>query len=185
MPGKRREKGLHYIPEDRIHKGLSLDMTITENAILGHEAQNSVGGKSRLMDWNKAKAFTIDIVNEFKVEGIEKPEQKIRNLSGGNMQKLIVGREMITSPPLIVLSQPTVGIDFSAQSSIHKKILELRDKGCSFLLISSDLDELMTLADRILVLYRGELVKEFMAADGYDEVQMGYYMTGVLGNEYH
>ncbi len=182
-PHRRREKGLHYIPEDRIHKGLSLDMTITENAVLGHEKRNSIGGKNRLMDWKKAKAFTAGIVNEFKVEGIEKTEQKIRNLSGGNMQKLIVGREMITSPPLIVLSQPTVGIDFGAQTYIHKKILELRDKGCSFLLISSDLDELMTLSDRILVLYRGELVKEFKAADGFDEAQLGYYMTGVIGSE--
>lgn len=177
-PRKRREKGLRYIPEDRIQKGLSLDMTITENAVLGYEKQNSVGGKNRFMDWKKASAFASDIVDQFKVEGVEKMEQKVWNLSGGNMQKLMVGREMIMSPSLVVLEQPTAGIDFGSQAYIHQKVLQLRDKGCAFLLISSDLDELMALSDRILVLYRGELVKEFKASDGFDEVQLGFYMTG-------
>lgn len=184
-PKARREKGLRYIPENRMLKGLSSDMTITENAILGYEKENSLKQKERLMDWKKARQFTCNIVDSFKVEGMDKPEDKIRNLSGGNIQKLIVGREMISNPILVVLCQPTVGIDFRSQAYIHKKILELREQGTSFLLISSDLNELMALSDRILVLYRGEIVKEFNADDGFDEVQLGYYMTGVMGNEYN
>jgi simple sugar transport system ATP-binding protein len=112
-----------------------------------------------------------------------RPEQKISNLSGGNMQKLIIGREMIQSPQMVVLAQPTSGVDFSAQNNIHDKILEMREKGSSFLLISEDLDELMTLSDRILVLYRGSIVAEFDSKESFDEKQLGYYMTGAKGNE--
>ncbi|MPL95603.1 Ribose import ATP-binding protein RbsA [bioreactor metagenome] len=182
-PSERRKKGLSYVPDDRIRKGLALDMSITENAVIGHEQNAPIKMRKHFMDWQNAKSFTKQIAEEYRVEGMARPEQKISNLSGGNMQKLIIGREMIRNPPMVVLAQPTSGVDFSAQKNIHDKILEMREKGSSFLLISEDLDELMALSDRILVLYRGSIVAEFNSKESFDEKQLGYYMTGVKGNE--
>lgn len=95
------------------------------------------------------------------------------------MQKVIVGRELHTGPMAAILSQPTVGIDFNAQRIIHDHIIELRNNGCAFLLISEDLDELLRLSDRILVLYRGRVVKQFNSRQEYDANEIGLYMTGV------
>lgn len=182
-PAKRRECGMHYVPDDRILKGLALNMSINENAINGYQHSNIINKSKKFMDWSSSENFTKKIVIDYKVEGMNNPSDLVRNLSGGNMQKLIVGREMITDPPLIILSQPTVGVDFGSQSYIHEKIRELRRKGTAFLLISEDLDELMTLSDRIIVLYRGKVVKEFPSPDVFDEKVLGYYMTGVKGVE--
>ena len=182
-PYERRAKGLHYVPDDRIRKGLALNMSITENAIMGHQRTKPVNKRGRFIDWTEAKSFTKRVAEEYKVEGMARPEQKISNLSGGNMQKLIIGREMITNPLMVVLAQPTSGVDFSAQRNIHGKVIEMRERGSSFLLISEDLDELMTLSDRILVLYRGHIVAEFNSKDSFDEKQLGFYMTGVKGSE--
>jgi simple sugar transport system ATP-binding protein len=182
-PSERRKKGLSYVPDDRIRKGLALNMSITENTVIGHERNAPIKKRKHFMDWQKSKSFTKQIAEEYRVEGMARPEQKISNLSGGNMQKLIIGREMIRNPPMVVLAQPTSGVDFSAQKNIHDKILEMREKGSSFLLISEDLDELMALSDRILVLYRGNIVAEFNSKESFDEKQLGYYMTGVKGVE--
>ncbi len=182
-PFERRKMGLGYVPDDRIRKGLALNMSITENAVIGHERSAPIKKRKYFMDWEKAKGLTKQIVEEYRVEGMARPEQKISNLSGGNMQKLVLGREMIQNPPMVILAQPTSGVDFSAQKSIHDKILEMKEKGNAFLLISEDLDELMTLSDRILVLYRGSIVAEFNGRESFDEKQLGFYMTGVKGNE--
>jgi simple sugar transport system ATP-binding protein len=178
-PFERRSKGLHYVPDDRIRKGLALDMSITENAIIGHHHRITAGKGGQFIDWAESKSFTKRVVEEFEVYGMAQPDQSIGNLSGGNMQKLIIGREMITNPPMVVLAQPTSGVDFSAQRNIHEKVIKMSGLGSSFLLISEDLDELMTLSDRILVLYRGRIVAEFDSKGSFDERQLGYYMTGV------
>lgn len=175
---QRRALGIHYVPEDRMSKGLALDMSIVENAILGYE-RSSLINKKQIMSWGKAREFAERIVTDFKVEGSNDVKGKIRNLSGGNMQKLILGRELITDPALVILSQPTVGLDFDSQRHIHEKILSLRDQGISFLLISTDIDEVTALSDRILALYRGRIVKEFPNKDTFDCIEIGYYITGV------
>lgn len=177
----RRELGLTYIPDDRISKGIALDSTITDNAVVGHEDQLAYGPGRRWLNWKKAREFTRILVNEYGVEGMARPEQKAGNLSGGNIQKLIVGREMIDEPKIVILSQPTAGVDFNAQKNIHKKILDLKEKGTAFVLISEDMDELMNLSDRIFVMYRGRLTKEFVGRDQYDEIEIGKYMTGIKG----
>jgi len=89
----------------------------------------------------------------------------------------------MTNPSLLILAQPTAGLDFNAQNYIHDKIRQFKEMGTAFLLISEDVDELMDLSDRILVLYRGRIVKEFLAGEGYNEKEIGYYMTGVKGIE--
>lgn len=181
---KRRNMGIHYVPDDRIQKGLSLESSINENAIMGYQRCSFINKGSYLMDWQKSYKFTEEIVQSFMVEGMNNPENKVGSLSGGNMQKLIVGREMISKPPLLILAQPTVGLDFGAQGYIHDRIRELRKMGTAFLLITEDMDELISLSNRILVLYRGSIVREFQYEDGYDEKEIGYYMTGVKGNEH-
>jgi simple sugar transport system ATP-binding protein len=178
-PFERRAKGLHYVPDDRIRKGLALNMSITENAVIGHQRSITAGKRGLFIDWTGARSFTKRLAEEYEVYGMARPEQSIGNLSGGNMQKLIIGREMVTDPPMVVLAQPTSGVDFSAQRNIHEKVIKMRDRGSSFLLISEDLDELMALSDRILVLYRGRIAAEFNSRESFDEKQLGYYMTGV------
>lgn len=179
----RRSYGLHYIPEDRLGKGLALEMSIAENAILGYENTTLINNKKHIMNWKNANDFSKKIIRNFNVECSNNVEEKIRNLSGGNMQKLIIGREIITDPLMVVLSQPTAGLDFDSQRNIHEKILSLRDKGISFLLISTDIDEIMALSDRILALYRGRVVKEFSNRNGFDSIEIGFYITGVKEDE--
>ncbi|NMC58509.1 MAG: ABC transporter ATP-binding protein [Candidatus Methanofastidiosa archaeon] len=178
----RRFNGLHYVPENRIHKGLALDMSVAENAILGYENTNLIS-KKHIMNWKNAKNFTRKIINDFNVECSNNVDEKIRNLSGGNMQKMIIGREIINNPSIVILAQPTAGLDFGSQMNIHKKILSLKDKGCSFLLISTDIDEIMSLSDRVLALYRCRIVKEFSDRQAFDGIEIGYYITGVKGYE--
>lgn len=180
---ERRKCSLAYVPDDRIRKGLALNASITENAILGHENNEYVSKKRRFIKWKDAKVFTEKLSKKYRVDGQDNVDQKISMLSGGNMQKVIVGREMIKEPEAIILAQPTAGVDFNAQRWIHEKIIELKEKGCAFLLISEDLDELLNLSDRILVLYRGRIVKEFKSCNDFDMTEIGYYMTGVKTDE--
>ncbi|MEN6315264.1 MAG: ABC transporter ATP-binding protein [Clostridiaceae bacterium] len=180
---QRRKTGIHYVPDDRMKKGLALDASMNENAIMGYQRDSFLTRKKLFLDWEGSKEFTKNIVENFRVEGMNDPKDNVRNLSGGNMQKLIIGREMISKPSFLILAQPTVGLDFGAQAYIHEKIRELSGSGITILLISEDLDELMSLSERILVLYRGRVAKEFLSENGYDEKEIGYYMTGVKGNE--
>lgn len=180
---QRRKLGIHYVPDDRIKKGLAFDAGMNENAIMGYHKESFLRKRKYFLDWESSRKFTEDIAENYRVEGMNTPYDFVQNLSGGNMQKLIIGREMITNPPFLILAQPTVGLDFGAQAYIHRKIRELSEKGTAFLIISEDLDELMNLSERILVLYRGKIAGEFLAVNGYDEKEIGYYMTGVKGNE--
>lgn len=183
LSGERRTLGLSYVPDDRIKKGLALNAKITENSIIGHYGEDFIKDRFGMIDWGKVKTFANEISDEYKVEGLSTPEQKIASLSGGNMQKVIVGRELIKGPRFTILSQPTAGVDFNAQHIIHDHVRDLQKKGCACLLISEDLDELMALSNRIVVLYKGRTVKEFCYEDGYDAQTIGYYMTGVKSNE--
>lgn len=176
---QRREKKLAYVTDDRMKKGLGVNARITENCIMGHEDESFIAGKFSMIDGEKARKFANEVSENYKVEGLRSPDQKIRSLSGGNMQKVLVGRELITKPELTILAQPTVGIDFNAQRIIHERVKELQKEGCSFLLISEDVDELLHLSNRILVMYRGEIVKEFSSRDEFDSNEIGYYMIGM------
>lgn len=172
-----------YIPEDRMHKGLAQNCTITDNTITGHLKEAFLGKKKITVNWPGADSYATEIAKEYKVEGFRSSDQLISGLSGGNMQKVIIGRELYDRPAMTILSQPTAGIDFNAQSIIHGKINELKREGCSFLLISEDLDELVRMSDRICVLCRGKLVKEFSDPEAFDLNEIGYYMTGVKKDE--
>lgn len=172
---KRREGGLGVIPEDRHRHGLLLESPLWENRILGHvtERPNSRGV---FLDLKAARADTERIVREYDVRtpGID---VTAASLSGGNQQKLIVGREMSHRPKLLIAAHPTRGVDVGAQAQIWDQIREARRKGLAVLLISADLDELIGLSDTLRVMYRGRLVADADPASITPE-ELGTAMTG-------
>ncbi|MFJ4844333.1 MULTISPECIES: ABC transporter ATP-binding protein [unclassified Streptomyces] len=172
---KRREDGIGYIPEDRHRHALLLEAPLWENRILGHvtERPNSKGG---LLDPAAARRDTERIVREYDVRtpGIE---VTAASLSGGNQQKLIVGREMSHQPRLLIAAHPTRGVDVGAQAQIWDQIREARREGLAVLLISADLDELIGLSDTLRVMYRGRLVADADPATITPE-ELGSAMTG-------
>lgn len=171
----RREAGIGYIPEDRHRHGLLLEAPLWENRILGHvtERPNSRGP---LLDIKGARADTERIVAEYDVRtpGID---VTAASLSGGNQQKLIVGREMSHSPKLLIAAHPTRGVDVGAQAAIWDHIRQARRNGLAVLLISADLDELIGLSDTLRVMYRGRLVADADPATITPE-KLGSAMTG-------
>ncbi|NML50587.1 ABC transporter ATP-binding protein [Streptomyces sp. R302] len=172
---KRREGGIGYIPEDRHRHGLLLEAPLWENRILGHvtEAPNSKRG---ILDPKAARQDTERIVREYDVRtpGID---VTAASLSGGNQQKLIVGREMSHNPKFLIAAHPTRGVDVGAQAQIWDAIREARREGLAVLLISADLDELIGLSDTLRVMYRGKLVADADPATITPE-QLGSAMTG-------
>ncbi|GGU36094.1 sugar ABC transporter ATP-binding protein [Streptomyces lavendofoliae] len=172
---KRREGGIGYIPEDRHRHGLLLESPLWENRILGHvtEAPNSRRG---ILDPKAARKDTERIVREYDVRtpGID---VTAASLSGGNQQKLIVGREMSHNPKFLIAAHPTRGVDVGAQAQIWDQIREARREGLAVLLISADLDELIGLSDTLRVMYRGRLVADADPATITPE-ELGSAMTG-------
>jgi general nucleoside transport system ATP-binding protein len=156
---ERREAGIGYIPEDRHRHGLLLDAPLWENRILGHQTV-APSVKGPWIDRAGARADTSRIMRQYDVRapGIDTLS---RALSGGNQQKLIVGREMSGDPVLLIASHPTRGVDVGAQAAIWDHLKNARREGLAVLLISADLDELIGLSDRIEVILRGALVAEF------------------------
>jgi simple sugar transport system ATP-binding protein len=172
---KRRESGIGYIPEDRHRHGLLLESSLWENRILGHVTE-SPNSKKGLLDLKAARQDTERIVREYDVRtpGIE---VTAASLSGGNQQKLIVGREMSHTPKLLIAAHPTRGVDVGAQAQIWDQIRAARREGLAVLLISADLDELIGLSDTLRVMYRGRLVADADPATITPE-ELGSAMTG-------
>ncbi|WP_189708676.1 ABC transporter ATP-binding protein [Streptomyces phaeofaciens] len=172
---KRRESGVGYIPEDRHRQGLLLEAPLWENRILGHvtEAPNA---KGFWLNPKGAQDDTRRIVEEFDVRtpGID---VTAASLSGGNQQKLIVGREMSHNPKFLIAAHPTRGVDVGAQAQIWDRIREARREGLAVLLISADLDELIGLSDTLRVIYNGRLVADADPATVTPE-ELGSAMTG-------
>nr|WP_190134946.1 ABC transporter ATP-binding protein [Streptomyces longispororuber] len=175
---RRRERGVGYIPEDRHRHGLLLESPLWENRILGHvtEKPNSRGPGGFWLDPKGAQADTRRIVEEYDVRtpGID---VTAASLSGGNQQKLIVGREMSHKPRFLIAAHPTRGVDVGAQAQIWDQIREARREGLAVLLISADLDELIGLSDTLRVIYRGRLVADADPATVTPE-ELGSAMTG-------
>ena len=174
----RRDAGIGYIPEDRSRHGLLLEATLWENRVLGHQTRPP-NAKRFLIDRKGARADTERIVAEYDVRT---PSINVMAsaLSGGNQQKLIVGREMSGNPRLLIAAHPTRGVDVGAQAAIWDEIKKARAAGLGVLLISADLDELIGLSDRILVLLRGQFVADADPRTVTPE-QLGSAMTGAGG----
>jgi ABC-type uncharacterized transport system ATPase subunit len=175
---RRRELGIAYIPEDRQRRGLVLDLDLAENSILGvgDRPPAAIGPFRAWLDRPAIARRAAAILQRFEVRpaviGL-----RARDLSGGNQQRLVVGRELSPPPRLLLAAQPTRGVDLGGSALIHRQILALRDAGCAVLLVSSELDELMALADRLLVLHRGRVAGELDPARATVE-EVGLLMTG-------
>jgi simple sugar transport system ATP-binding protein len=175
---ERRDAGMAYITSDRIKDGLAIDRSVFENGIMGFgKAMGNVFIRQKSM-----RRIIEALVLEYKIKGGENQRQKVRALSGGNMQKIVVGREVMRKPTLLVAFNPTSGVDISAKKIIHDSLRGIAKAGDSVLLISNDLDELLAMSGRIIVLYKKSLVAEFKYPD-YDIRKIGMYMTGVRGDE--
>lgn len=171
----RREAGIGYIPEDRTRYGLLLTQPLWANRILGHQTRPPVS-RGALLDIAGARADTARIVADYDVRtpGIE---VTANSLSGGNQQKLVVGRELASDPVLLIASHPTRGVDVGAQAAIWDQIREARARGLAVLLVSADLDELIGLSDKIKVMLRGRFVGDGDPATVTPE-DLGCAMTG-------
>jgi ABC-type uncharacterized transport system ATPase subunit len=172
---KRRDLGMAYIPEDRHRQGLLLEATLWENRILGHQTQ-APNVRGPLLNRKGARADTERIVEDYDVRtpGIE---VAIASLSGGNQQKLIIGREMTGNPVVLIASHPTRGVDVGAQAAIWEHIRRARAEKLAVLMISADLDELIGMSDRLSVILRGKLVAEY-DPKSVTPTQLGSAMTG-------
>jgi simple sugar transport system ATP-binding protein len=171
----RREAGFGFIPEDRHRQGMLLDATLWENRILGHQTRPPAV-KGPFIDRRGARADTERIMKEYDVRA-PGPDTLAVALSGGNQQKLIVGREMSSAPRLLIAAHPTRGVDVGAQAAIWELLKAARAEGMGILLISADLDELIGLSDTLQVMLRGRLVATLDPARLTPE-ELGGHMTG-------
>ncbi len=172
---QRRLSGLSHIPEDRLKTGTSKVCTISENLILNKYFLNPFS-KRGVFNHKHIRQYSEELCERFLVKTPDS-SYELNTLSGGNMQKVVFAREFDTDPCLMIAAQPTRGVDIGAIEYIHRRIAEMRDAGKGILLISAELDEVMALADRILVMYEGEIVAEFHR-DEADEYEIGEYMLG-------
>ena len=155
----RRELGIAHIPEDRHRRGLLLDFDLKENSILGVHYRQPIVSVSPLLDHGAIRTRAQEIITGFDVRPAN-AELPARALSGGNQQKLIIGREFKVNPKLLLVSQPTRGVDIGAIEFIHRQLVGLRDAGCAILLVSAELEEVTSLSDRLLVIHDGKIVGE-------------------------
>lgn len=171
----RKELGVAHIPEDRHRRGLLLDSDLGENSILGVHYREPIA-KNGFISSAAVSARAEGIIRDFDVRP-PNPNQLAHALSGGNQQKLIIGREFELDPKLLLVSQPTRGVDIGAIEFIHRKLIELRDSGSAVLLVSAELEEVTALADRLLVIREGEFVGEVDPKTTSTEA-IGLLMTG-------
>lgn len=173
---QRSIQGMSHIPEDRHKHGLVLDYTLEDNIVLQKYWQPEFQ-KYGFIKKKAVRKYAEGIIAEYDVRSGQGPTTISRTMSGGNQQKAIIGREIDKNPELLIAVQPTRGLDVGAIENIHKQIVALRDVGRAVLLVSLELDEVMNLSDRILVMYEGEIVGEFKPGEVTVE-ELGLYMAG-------
>ncbi len=167
--------GIGHIPEDRLESAVVVDMTIAENCILGYHRQQPFSKKG-ILNRGQIKKYGSDAIRSFSIKAPNE-EAYISSLSGGNQQKVVVARVLKQEPKVIISAQPTRGVDVGAIEYIHQKMIEFRDEGNAVLLISADLQEVKTLSDRIVVMYKGKIVAEGKA-EMFTDTELGILMTG-------
>jgi general nucleoside transport system ATP-binding protein len=179
-PRQRKQRGIAHIPEDRHRRGLLLPLDLSANSILGVHRERPISG-ALLLNETVITERANRLVHDYDVRP-PKIELPVRALSGGNQQKLIVAREFDIKPRLVLVAQPTRGVDIGATEFIHRKLIELRDGGTAVLLVSAELDEVLSLSDRVIVLYEGRIVGEVDPREVSEE-EIGLMMTGGKGEK--
>lgn len=172
----RIEMGIGHIPEDRHHLGLVLDFTLEDNLIL-HEYNKSRFSNFGIINRSAVNEHANELIQAFDVRSGQGAKTIVRSMSGGNQQKAIIAREINLSPDLLIIAQPTRGLDVGAIEYIYNRIIEEREKGKAILLISLELEEVLSLSDRILVMYNGTISGEVLQSEA-DEFKLGRLMVG-------
>ena len=173
--------GVAHIPEDRWRLGLVLPFTLAENAILGVQRWDKFRGPMSFLRWGKVNQHVRELMDRFEIRAAG-PSAPAKSLSGGNQQKLIVGRELAKDPDIVVASQPTRGLDIGAAKYIRDLLVEMRNKGRAILLVSADLDEVLALSDRIAIMYEGRFMT-IASPNDLDRETIGMLMGGVAVKE--
>ena len=175
-PYHLRSKGISYVPADRLNRGVSTDSTIAENLILlNYKRMHKMG----ILAPASIKKWAEGVQNTYRIEG--EPGQQIKHLSGGNIQKVILSRELQENPDLIIICEPSWGLDFRSRNRLHEDLSLTAQRGTSVLLISSDIDEILALSDRIAVIYDGEINLCRNKMD-MNRTIIGEYMLGIRKN---
>ena len=188
--GEIRKVGLSHIPEDRLATGVSRSASVTDNLLMGKQRDKAFSGFAFHQRRSSIERCRLRAIEEFSDLGsgfnIAMQDLDIRgagidtavgSMSGGNMQKVVVAREFSFDSPVLIIAQPTRGVDVGAIEFIHTRIIEKRNAGCAILLCSADLDEVFRLSDRIITMYEGRITGEFRTSDITKE-EIGWYMTG-------
>ncbi len=174
-----RESGLRFIPEDRMHQGIIGDEPVFNNLIIDRlNFDESFFKYKYFLDEKNIKAFARKKIKEYDII-CEDENSLVGALSGGNIQKVVVARELDEDPQIIIANHPTRGIDVGAAEMVRKKLIELRTKGSVVLLVSADLNEVLEVSDRIIVLHKGKIAAFFDNPKKITEKDLGYYMLGV------
>ena len=174
---QRSVMGMSHIPEDRHKHGLVLDYTLEDNMVLQRYFEPEFVSKTGFLKRKAIRDYAGRLIEQYDVRSGQGPVTVARSMSGGNQQKAIVAREIDKDPELLIAVQPTRGLDVGAIEYIHKQIVAQRDAGKGVLLVSLELDEVMALSDRILVMYEGEIVGELDPKTTTVE-ELGLYMAG-------
>ncbi len=175
-PGAMNKAGVSYVPEERMIDGVVKDFTVAENLVLQDHGHKPFSWAGLVMNFRAIIQACLVAIRSFEIK-TPSPDVAIKNLSGGNIQKLILARELARNPQVLIAAQPTRGVDIGATEYIHHRLLEERAKGIAILLISEDLDEIRALSDRILVMYEGRIVGE-VARDAVSVRELGAMMAG-------
>ena len=173
----KRNSGMSYIPEDRMIDGCAAQATIQDNLISTTYERPDLSGKLFLNGKSITKAAK-DLVERFSIK-TNSEKEKVSALSGGNIQKVVVAREWSTKPKLMIAEQPTRGIDIGSANYIHHELIDMRNDGAGILVVSADLNEVLLLSDRLIVMYDGQVVAHFNSVKDVTENELGLYMLGV------
>ena len=173
----RRDAGIGHIPEDRHRRGLIMRFKAWENAVFGYHRRKSSGGGGWLVDQKQRQADAAKKIRDYDVRPAD-PNLEAHNYSGGNQQKIVIARELEANPDVLLVGQPTRGVDIGAIEFIHRRLIELRDAGKAILLVSVELDEVLSLSDRVIVMFDGKIAGERVSSET-DEQEIGLLMAGV------
>ena len=180
-PGQIRAMGLAHVPEDRLATGVAKEGSIAENLIMGKHRQKEYTFFGIHVKKKNVRSYAKKLFDRYDVRAASL-DTPVGSLSGGNMQKVVIAREFSFDTPVLVISQPTRGVDIGAIEFIHQHIMDKREQGCAILLCSADLDEVFRLSDRIVTLYEGKITGVFQA-NSITKEEIGYYMTGARREE--
>ncbi len=176
-PRQRRESGIAFIPENRLRHGTSIRCSIQDN-ITSLVYYKPPFSKLGVLNSNALREYSRDLIQKYNIRTAG-PMEPVRSLSGGNIQRVIIAREFSSHPKVLIASQPTRGLDIASTKYIHNQLIQSRVNGLAVLIISADLNEILDISDRILVIYKGRIVKEFSCREANKD-QIGSAMTGGL-----